>query len=67
MKWISVLDELPDIEQKVLILIDVGENIEGGEYLGEGNFKGNWCERRGKGHCYKVTHWMPRPPEPPTK
>ena len=39
MKWISVLDELPDIDQKVLILIDVGENIEGGEYLGKGNLR----------------------------
>lgn len=66
MMWISVNDRMPNIDQKVLILIDVGENIERGEYLGNGNFKGNWCERRGKSHCYKVTHWMPLPPNPIT-
>ncbi len=59
MKWISVNEKMPTIDQKVLILLDVGENIERGRYLGKGNFMGNWCNRRGKSHCYKVTDWMP--------
>ena len=64
MKWTSINKRMPDIGQKVIILIDVGDNIEQGEYIGKGNFKANWCSRKGKLHCYKVTHWMPRPAQP---
>jgi len=64
MDWIDINEIEPTVGQKVLILIDVGENIERGEYIGNGNFKSNWCERRGKSHCYKVTHWMPKPEMP---
>ena len=63
-KWMNVNKVMPFIDEKVLILIDVGENIESGKYLGGGNFKGNWCNRRGKSHCYKVTHWMSLPAKP---
>tara|TARA_R110000823_G_scaffold216337_1_gene345927 strand:- start:1983 stop:2195 length:213 start_codon:yes stop_codon:yes gene_type:complete len=64
MNWISINERMPNIGQKLLILIDVDENIEKGEYLGGGSFKANWCSRRGRSHCYKVTHWMLRPESP---
>ena len=64
MKWIDINKEEPKVGQKTLVLIDVGENIERGEYLGGGNFRGNWCGRVGKDHCYKVTHWMQKPTTP---
>ena len=65
-KWISVDVRLPELHQKVLIRIPVCEyfNIENGEYKGGGEFSGAWCDRRGKGHCYSVTHWMPLPTPP---
>lgn len=65
--WVSVGDRLPVAGAKVLILLEVGENIERGEYIGDGDFKGNWCNRRGKNYCYKVTHWMPLPSPPSAK
>lgn len=68
-KWISVEDRLPEAGQETLIRIPVCErfNIENGKYKGDGVWVGAWCDRRGNGQHYKVSHWMPKPPEPPTK
>jgi hypothetical protein len=63
-EWISIGEKMPNVGQKVLILMAVGGNIEKGEYLGGGNFLGNWFNTRGKDHCYKVTHWMIKPNMP---
>ena len=57
MKWVSINKKMPDIGQEVLILLEVGGNIERGEYLGHGDFEGNWGGRIGRNECYKVTHW----------
>lgn len=62
-EWVSV-DTEPEIGQEVLILIDIGGNIERGKYIGNGEFTGNWCSRRGKGYYYQVTYWKPRPQLP---
>lgn len=64
--WISVDERLPEDGDKVLILIPVvtDSNIENGVYIGNGNFYGAWCSSRGPDHCYKVSHWMPRPDSP---
>ena len=64
MEWIDIEEVEPKVGQKVLILINVSENIERGEYIGGGDFHANWCSRKGKSHCYKVTHWMPKPETP---
>jgi hypothetical protein len=66
MKWVDVDNEMPDIDQEVLILIPVANrsNIENGVYRGNGVFSGAWCTRRGEGQSYKVSHWMPRPKLP---
>jgi len=64
MEWIDIEEAEPEFGQKVLILIDTGGNIEKGRYLGDGEFMGNWFNRRGKNHYYKVTHWMPKPAMP---
>lgn len=48
MKWVSISKRMPDIGQEVLILLEVGGNIERGKYLGDGDFSSNWCDRRGK-------------------
>jgi hypothetical protein len=63
--WINVDDRLPKGGEKVLISIPVcgKANIESAEYMSDGQFLGCWCDRRGRGCCYKVTSWMPRPPE----
>ena len=62
--WVSVDDSLPDFGEEVLILLEVGGNIERGTHRGNGDFNGNWCERRGENYCYKVTNWMPLPEMP---
>ena len=64
MKWISIEDKLPEVDTEVLILMEVGGNIERGLHIGNGNFKANWCSRVGTDHTYKVTHWMPLPELP---
>ena len=65
--WIIIEDAQPKIDEEVLILLEVGGNIERGRYIGDGDFKSNWCNRRGKNHTYKVTHWMPLPELPKGK
>lgn len=64
--WISIKDRMPEYEQECLIRIPVcGHfNIENGKYVGDGLWHGAWCSTRGKGKCYRVSHWMPRPAEP---
>lgn len=66
MEWIDCKERMPELEQETLIRIPVGHyfNIENGKYKGDGNWVGAWCDRKGKDHAYKVTHWMPLP-EPP--
>jgi hypothetical protein len=68
MKWVNVDNDMPYIDQKVLILIPVGagSNIESGIYRGNGIFGGAWCCSRGRGQTYTVSHWMPIP-KPPTE
>lgn len=63
-KWISVEDKYPVIDQQCLIMMEVTPNIEWGCYLGDYEWRANWCGRKGKNQPYKVTHWMPLP-EPP--
>jgi len=63
-EWIDIKTEQPKIGQKVLLLFCVGENIEGGEYLGNGDFNCNWCKCCGTNYTYKISHWMPRPDLP---
>jgi len=65
-EWISVEERLPDIGHKCLIRIPVcsSSNIESGTYKGDGVWIGAWCDSRGKGNFYAVTHWMDRPEEP---
>lgn len=62
--WISVKEGLPEIGDECLILMEVGSNIEKGEYKGDGDWLGNWFSMRGENHNYKVTHWMPLPEIP---
>ena len=66
MKWISIDDKWPELGQETLIRIPVTShfNIENGKYMGGHMWIGAWCDRRGVGASYKVTHWMPRPEEP---
>jgi hypothetical protein len=54
---------LPEIVEKVLIEIPVCGtfNVESGKYIGDGEFYGAWCTRRGRGRDYTVSRWMPRP------
>jgi hypothetical protein len=61
--WVSVEDRLPEIVEKVLIEIPVCGtfNVESGKYIGDGEFYGAWCTRRGRGRDYTVSRWMPRP------
>lgn len=63
--WIKCSERYPEVGQEVLIRIPVCEkfNIENGKYEGDGRFLGAWFDTRGKGRPYKVTHWMPLPPE----
>jgi len=67
-EWISIKDEMPEVGQETLIRIPVcGRfNIENGKYKGDGSWVGAWCDRRGSGAHYQVTHWVPLP-EPPNK
>lgn len=58
-QWISINDRMPDIGQKCLILHKVYGNIEKGNYIGNGDWQANWCNRAGKNQVYKITHWMP--------
>ena len=66
MEWISIDDKLPEVGQETLIRIPVTShfNIENGKYKGSGSWVGAWCDRRGVGASYKVTHWMPLPVPP---
>jgi len=57
MEWISIEERPPKIDQEVLILFAVDGNIEKGVYIGDGDFKANWCSRAGKNYHYKITHW----------
>jgi hypothetical protein len=66
-EWIKCSDDnYPDIGEEVLIRIPVCGyfNIENGTYKGDGQFIGAWCDTRGKGKAYRVTHWqlLPKPP-----
>lgn len=67
LQWISVDTDLPKLGQEALILMEVGGNIERGIYIGDGDFKANWCRRAGKNQTYKVAHWMPLPLTPKEK
>lgn len=66
MAWIKCSDGYPDVGEEVLIRIPVCEkfNIENANYKGDGQFLGAWCDIRGKGRTYKVTHWQPLPLPP---
>lgn len=66
-KWIKCIDDnYPNIGEEVLIRIPVCDhfNIENGTYKGDGQFIGAWCDTRGKGKAYRVTHWQPLPQPP---
>jgi len=65
-EWISVDDRLPEIGTEALIRIPVCShfNIENSTYKGDEVFVGAWCDRRGKGYSYTVTHWQPLPDPP---
>jgi len=65
-EWIKCSDRLPKVGAEVLIRVPVCSsfNIEGAEYIGEGQFYGAWCSTRGRDCTYKVSHWMPKPQEP---
>ena len=64
---VSVVDKLPNIGDYSLILMEVDQNIERGKYIGDGDWKGNWCSTVGRNATYKVTHWMPMPELPAIK
>ena len=62
MKWKAingVNDSFPEVGQVCLIAIDCTPNIERGVYIGDGNWRSNWCGRRGRSECYKVVGWTP--------
>ena len=65
-EWISVENKLPAMGQECLIRIPVSNyhNIESGRHKSHGIWTGAWCNSRGAGCSYKVSHWMPRPNEP---
>lgn len=65
-EWISVNERLPAIGDECLIRMPVcGRfNVENGRYKGDELWIGAWCDTRGKGRHYTVTHWMPLPPPP---
>ena len=64
MSWISVEQELPELEKEVLIFYK-GEQIQAGLYNGDDGLEW-WCELLGGWNIDwdKVTHWQPLP-EPP--
>lgn len=68
MEWIKCSDGYPNIGDEVLIRIPACgyHNIENGKYKGYGQFIGAWCDSRGEGCAYRVSHWMPLP-EPPAE
>jgi hypothetical protein len=65
-EWISIKNKMPELDDECLIRIPVcGRfNIENGKYAGAGLWHGAWCDTRGRGMAYRVSHWMPRPAEP---
>ncbi len=65
-EWISIKDRLPEIGQECLIRIPVSNyhNIESASHKSRGIWSGAWCNSRGSGCTYRVSHWMPRPEEP---
>ena len=62
-KWISVKDQMPKDEQKVLFFVRDRENMYAGQFFSERqrfeeNLDGWWFDEE------NITHWMPLP-EPP--
>lgn len=63
-QWVCIKERKPEVNQECLILMKVGNNIERGIYIGDGDFKANWCSRKGDNQTYRVIYWMPCPELP---
>ena len=65
MKWISVKERLPSIEDIFLVANIDSKNIsDHWVCAGQINSNGEWCNQFCDSDTIKVTHWMPLP-EPP--
>ncbi len=67
--WISVQDELPDIDQPCLIFFgydycEVYQRIETGRRSMVNNIDWCWYGYLHNSMYTDVTHWMPLPPDP---
>lgn len=62
MKWISVKDRLPEVNQRVLVWLKDDDEAYKAKYESE-----NWFDPLPCSCCCwmgKVTHWMPLPEKP---
>ena len=65
MQWVSVDNEKPKINQRVLIVNKASDVYEGMLTLSDGELMWHRPSRMNQ-HFHKFTHWMPLP-EPPTE